>query len=354
MRVTIPIAGAITTVMLLGATVAGAGAASPSPSAGELPPGWLVMERFGQAPDGSTTELDYDRRQIWLVRPDGSDLHELAPGAPAGGKSSPEVSPDGTRIAFNTWNEPVQAWDVAPDGSDLRLLSTDCSGVLPDCIEGEPSYSPDGAQVAVVRIETVDDVEWSWITIRDLAAGTRTDLAATRTAATTDGWVSQPSWSPDGTRIAYHRTPNVPAGYPFGVTGWIADLATGTVTQLATPDGEDAVDLRWSPDGSRIAYSTYGARESEGIVVEPVRAVTINPDGTDPVVVCDGTRTDGCLSPVYLPGGEQLMVFGYQTWDVVGADGQGLRPIDAEHLTWFGGEPGQGYGYVAVWLPDQG
>ena len=27
-------------------------------------PGWLVMERFGQAPDGSTTELDFDRRQI--------------------------------------------------------------------------------------------------------------------------------------------------------------------------------------------------------------------------------------------------------------------------------------------------
>src|SRR5829696_7435862 len=59
--------------------------------------GWLVFEHFGQAPDGSTTTFDVDRRQIWLVHADGTNLHELAPGVPAG-KASPDISPDGTKV----------------------------------------------------------------------------------------------------------------------------------------------------------------------------------------------------------------------------------------------------------------
>jgi hypothetical protein len=327
----------------------------PSPG---VPAGWLVMVRFGQAPDGSTTELDFGRRQIWLVRPDGSDLHELAPGAPAEGKSSPDVSPDGTRIAFSSWHEPVLVYTVDVGGRDAQVTSGDCAGLEDECLEFDPAWSPDGTKLAVVRHEMRDGAGSSWIAIRDLSTGERTDLESTRVDSA-DGWLAQPTWSPDGTRMAYHRTPTVEDGYPAGISGWIVDLTGGDPVQLVTPDGEDAADLDWSPDGERLLYSTIGFREFEGRQTPGARIVSIRPDGSDPIVVCNGRAAgdlpgdDGCWAPSWLPDGQQVLFYGYQTWNLVGADGTGNAPIDSMNLHWFGNGPRQGYGYQAVWLPGQ-
>jgi Tol biopolymer transport system component len=332
-------------------------ASSHAPTGGPVPAGWLVMERFGQAPDGSTTELDFDRRQLWLVRPDGSDLHELAPSAPASGKVSPDVSPDESRIAFSSWHPPVQVYETDVEGTVPRLVSTDCSGLESDCQESDPTWSPDGTHLAVVRREVVDGDAWTWIAIHDVATGTRADLATTRVALDGPGgaYLAQPSWSPDGEHIAYHRTPRADDGYPFGITGWIVDTAGGEPVELPTPDGEDAADLDWSPDGARLVYSTIGSREFEGQETPPARIVSVMPDGSDPIVLCDDRRSgdDGCWAPSWVPDGDRVLFYGYQTWDLVGADGNGNRPLDAAHLTWFGTEPGQGFGYVATWLADR-
>ena len=53
-----------------------------------------------------------------------------------------------------------------------------------------------------------------------------------------------------------------------------------------------------------------------------------------------------------MPGGTHVLFYGFRTWNLVGADGNGNAPVDAAHLTWFGTEPGQGFGYVAIWLPE--
>ena len=100
-----------------------------NPSAGYTDlPGWLVFEHFGQAPDGSTPTLDFNNRMIWMVHADGSGLHELSPKLPAPGKASPDISPDGKTVIFDSWAEPNS--DL--DGTDRRgaptLISTDCNG----------------------------------------------------------------------------------------------------------------------------------------------------------------------------------------------------------------------------------
>jgi Tol biopolymer transport system component len=322
---------------------------------------WIVFEHFGQAPDGSTTELDFDNRMIWLVKPDGSELHELAPGQPADGKVAPDVSPDGTKVVFSSWTPRSQVYEVAIDGTEPVLLTTHCSGLVDQCQEWDPAYSPDGSRIAFVRYECgglsgfgtprCSGPGRSLIGIRDLASGEVTLLEETRVSQD-EGWLNQPTWSPDGTEIAYHRA-SVPAEdfeYPRPTSLWIAEADGSGVRKLVTP-GVGA-DPDWSPDGTRIAYSSVGYRESEGAPFGTPKAEiwTIAPDGTDARLVCDGNVDAGCWAPTWMPGGEEILHWGYQSFDRMKPDGSDKRPVAADgRLRWFGDV--LGYGYFGIWQP---
>ena len=112
--------------------------------------GWIVFEHFGNAPDGSTTTSDPDRRGIWLVHADGSGLHELAPGKPVNGKTSPEISPDGTKVVFD-----LECRAANLGGADRGRRSRAAFDRLQrpgrDVHGGRPAYSADGTRIAFVR-----------------------------------------------------------------------------------------------------------------------------------------------------------------------------------------------------------
>jgi hypothetical protein len=319
------------------------------------PDGWIVFEHFGQAPDGSTPDLDFDMRQVWLAHPDGSDLHELSPRVPLHGKTSPDVAPDGRHVVFNTWAPLSRVWEAPIDGGDPRLVSEDCSGRESDCQEWDPAYSADGTRVAFVHVGWGDGPPFSEIGIRELASGPATYLTSTRVPLS-EGDLAQPSWSPDGSRIAYHvngiRVPHPGfSDYPSSISVWLAPTDGSEPQRLATPDGMDAADPDWSPDGSRIAYSTVGYRESEGVGDVTPAIYTIEPDGSDPQRIClDGVDV-GCTAATWMPDGHQIMYWGFRTWNLMDQDGSDKHPIDQAHLTWFA--DGLGYGYFAQWVPGQ-
>jgi Tol biopolymer transport system component len=342
---------------------------APTPVAYSLPPGWIVFERFRQAPDGSTTTMDYDRRQIWLVKADGSGLHELAPGLPVDGKVAPDISPDGTKVVFSSWTPKSQIWEAGIEGGDPRLVSTDCSGLPTECQEWDPAYSPDGRRIAFVH--STDGLKTSAIAIRDLATGEVTRLPTT-SVPESDGWVAQPTWSPDGLQVAYHRNTQKPGdNFPSDTRIWIVNADGTGLYRLATPADYKAADPDWSPDGSRIVFATEGAREQEGgrAVRRPGAEVrpggqqhaiyTIRPDGTDALVVMEaGDRGGGGaspplaasqLAPTWMPDGKHILYYTNGTWNLVEPDGSNAAPVNPEKLT-FSGYPNF-YGFVATWQP---
>ena len=319
---------------------------SPSPSTvSGLPDytglqGWLVFEHFGQAPDGSTTTMDYDRRQVWLVHADGTGLHELAPGAPADGKASPDISPDGTRVIFNSWTPKRQVWEADLAGGAPRLVSTDCDGVEGSCWAEDPAYSPDGGRIAYVLTTKGKS---STIAIRDLASGRVTTLAGT-SVPTSVGWDAQPDWSPDGTRIVYHRNTQGPSD-PKPTAGVVEIVnADGTGLRQLTPAGRNAFDADWSPDGTTIVYADSGFRETEGVAGAPQDIYTIRPDGSGDRLLAASANSSG-EAPSWTPDGKHILYWGFRTPNLMDPDGSNAGPINAKALDYFGDTLGYGYSW---------
>ena len=310
--------------------------------------GWIVFEHFGQAPDGSTTTFDPDRRQIWLVHADGSNLHELAPGNPVG-KASPDISPDGNRVIFNSWEGPAQIWEASIEGGQPVLVSTDCAEAI-TCFEHDPTYSPDGKRVAFMRVEGTGSSQSSVIGVRDLETHQVTLLETTRVPLTT-GDLAQPTWSPDGLQIAYHRNTQTPTDErPTKIRIEIVNVDGTGLRELPVPAGEEqAGDPDWSPDGSLIVFSTMPNREGEGTGGNP-GIFTIHPDGTGLTDVC-GTCLQGGIAPSWTPDGQHIMFWGFRTWALMDPDGANAAHINTPELTWFGEE--LGYGYFGLLQPTQ-
>jgi len=307
--------------------------------------GWIVFEHFGQAPDGSTTNMDVNRRQIWLIHADGTGLHELAPGVPASGKWNPDISPDGRQVAFNTSEPKVQTWEAGIDGAAPRLLSTGCSGDPNVCMERDPTYSPDGRRIAFVHA-VAGDTNTSQIGVRELATGAETLLESTLTPFSR-GELAQPSWSPDGGQISYSTVPR-DAKTDAIIDSQISIVrADGTgLHQLNLPAGTPWGDADWSPDGSRIVLSSWPIHEfNDG----KVNVYTVRPDGSDLTKLTD-SRCGGCGAPSWTPDGAHILFWGPTTFWLMEPDGSDQRPINASKLTFFGDT--LGYGYYGTLQPN--
>ena len=306
-------------------------------------PGWVVFEHFGQAPDGSTTTMDTDRRGIWMIHADGTGLHELAPGVPADGKTAPDISPDGTKVAFSVWDKAVQVWEVGIDGSNPHVVTgADCNGNPDVCMEGEPAYSPDGKRIAFVR-ETAGPPRESVIGIRDLATGAVTILEQTRRPVTS-GNQRQPTWSPDGRQLTFavvNHDDTTDKNTNSRI--FIVNADDSGLHDMGLPTGTPWGDPDWSPDGSRIVFSSWPIDDFN---VGTVEVYSAKPDGSDLKQLTQGS-CGGCGAPSWTSDGAHILFWGPTTFFMMDPDGGNQRPINAEKLTFFGDKLGYGYyGYL--------
>ena len=96
---------------------------------------------LGQAwsPDGRWIVFQKPYGRLFLVHPDGTDLHEVPLGLPSGsGARQPSWSPDGAWIVFSlTQGDDADLYAVRPDGTELTRL-TDSPGSQ----DSSPDWGP--------------------------------------------------------------------------------------------------------------------------------------------------------------------------------------------------------------------
>lgn len=193
---------------------------------------------------GSATEL-------LALRPDGSGRRRLTDNGVA--ESSPDWSPDGARIVFMSAQVPKAGQQftltdvvvMEADGSRLRRLTEETQSA------GHPRWSPDGQRILFDRF----DAQAGKFRVHVLSSdGTG---ARPLTSSLTDNFSAE--WSPDGASILYLSN-RVPRAW---WTVYVTRVDGTGERQLA---GDEACrynvdDARWSPNGSRIAYTcsdSYG------------------------------------------------------------------------------------------------
>ena len=140
-----------------------------------------------------------------------------------------------------------------------------------------------------------------------------------------------PSWSPDGRSIAFQG--NMAGGAEI----WVIDLETRRVRQV-TPTGIVATMPAWSPDGGRIAfrgYSTIGITSADGSQLDYINRPE-NAVDSDPAWSPDGSKI---AFSRYVYDGETA----HQSIWVMDSDGYNQTRL----TQWT-----RGIDFVPTWSPD--
>jgi WD40-like Beta Propeller Repeat len=237
------------------------------------------LEAQDWSPDGSRLLVARYGGRLSVIEPDGTETTLVRFDRYFFGGAS--FSPDGSTVVYTIGpspdDDPFQMWTVASDGSEepRLILESDhpSAAATPGGVAGftwlyQPTFSPDGAQIAYV--DGWGDHSHSLRVVNADGSDVRVLFDATTPPFDGAGHVTEVEWSPDGSLIA------------------ISSDLHGTYT--VRPDGTDlrllireGVSFAWSPDGSLFAYSPEDLQHSDGWGVWVANADGSNPRMISPI-----------------------------------------------------------------------
>lgn len=225
--------------------------------------------------DGQLASLD---NEIYVMNDDGSNVRRITHDGHR--KRGVRWSPDGRHLLFSADTDVIdtagQKTDdiflMNADGQQLRRLTEH-----PE-LDGQPSWGPDGERIAFssTRNGLLE------IYVLHLDSGALQQL--THSGAEIGGYAMAPAWSPDGSEIAYELA--IPGQgrhiYLIDAEGKRnrplvkqAPLILGTLLMNFSP--------RWAPDGERLLYrAVKSVREGNDFRLAEERFVIRDRDGSNP------------------------------------------------------------------------
>ena len=284
---------------------------------------WQDAGQVRWSADGTTLYWQ-SYSDVFAVSVGGSGLHQVVDS-----KLTGDVAP---ASALSLLYAATTAFSLSPDGT--QVVYSSCEFPDPDVVAHE-IYGHEAA-------------DYQYEIVRGPTAG-----GAPQRLTTDSSFDNFPSWSPDGSRIAF-----LSSRYGGGWGG-------GHLLTMA-PDGTDVRDLtpklaamlqhppQWAPDGQRLAFVAFPRRE-DGRVPSLPGLYTVRADGTELRRLAPAVR-----SPVaWSPDGQRL-AFAQAVDDTVmlvtvaadGSDRQPLVPI--EGLQPPSGEPDPNHASMnsVAWSPD--
>jgi Tol biopolymer transport system component len=262
------------------AALAGAAVSVLAASAPAAPAGPIVDSGPTWAPDGSriafwrfSYSLTQDVKGLYVVNADGGEPSRIV----SESAREPAWAPDGRTLAYST---EYSIRRVNADGSQRQTLSGKLRGTV-----WRPLWSPDGMHIAFVRTTFLKG-RWQreiWVVRRD---GRRLRRVATDVPFYPGIDPIPFSWAPDSRRLVYVRLTKRATDL------WVADIAGREPRRLLRTSVPDRAPV-WSPDGSRIAFTSKER-------VEPTRIYVLD--------IARRTVTNVALGfrPRWAPNGQQL------------------------------------------------
>ena len=245
-------------------------------------------------------DIDQSTAAIFSANADGSDVRQLTHPNFGEQDSFPDWSPDGSKILFahQDVNTTSDVWVMNADGTDPRQL-THCTGVCNGAQWGR--WSPDGSKILYsvadnpIRPDGNASAEALWI----MNADGSHPVQITHPPLPTSIADNAPAWSPDGKQIIFAR--NHLMGQSFDDQAlFLINLDGSGLKQLTAWGHLEAGNARWSPDGTRILFQSYGS-----FPVGPIpQLYTIFPDGTHLMQV---TSNELNFDPAWSPDGTKII-----------------------------------------------
>lgn len=301
-------------------TLSGAGATVRLSGAGLDRNGFVVPDAALTWRSGSPCVATVDAAGLVTAR--GGGTTDIV-AAPANGARSDTaaLSVTGTPSAIIAFESGRGIEAICEDGSERRTLIPSPSGENPYLYYyGPPSWSPDGTSLAFVAADCCGGGSEIVVASADRSGTDAYPITQCGLCNYGQRFHYSPAWSPDGTRIAFVRSDQPllfdPVTFQIVVsTTWGLDLFSLVMAGFA---GDRPA---WSPDGTKLAVHDKGS------------LYVINLDGPGSVRLIDNA-----IFPAWSPDGS-LIAFqrDADVW-VMNADGSGAKNLNA--------------GATPAWSPD--